>query len=164
MDALQSYVFENSTDFKEIHYIKIMELMLKAHNQIQQPSIYASPLIPNEVYRSRLAWDGYWINQMTIRHNIVKEKVITFEEWFGIKDELFFNPSSFIIKMQEITFLPDEETVNVKIIFPECLVWFERQKIHINASQNGFITFTAGKNDNIPRLHVFLRNNNFLII
>jgi hypothetical protein len=34
MDDLQSYVFDNSEDFSEKHYINLMALILKAHNQI----------------------------------------------------------------------------------------------------------------------------------
>ena len=140
MNDLQSYIFENSTDFKEIHYIRIMELMLKAHNQIQlaqvrQPFIRQHvPFIRNEVVTFTITPDEW--------NNNIKQIFCA----PSLLEDIFPNTSDPLIEYLSVLVPPVANTNNL-FNFPTCLTSNERQKIHIMSKYDGFSSYSISSSE-----------------
>ena len=134
MDELQSYIFENSTDFKEIHYMRIMELMLKAHIQIRnperQPFIRPVPFIRNEVVTFTITPDEW--------NNNIKPTLPFGEILPGTSDPLIEYLSVLV---------PPVANTNNFFNFPACLTSDERQKIHIMSKYDGFTSYSVSTSE-----------------
>jgi hypothetical protein len=142
MEDIADYLFDNSDDFKECHYLALMNLLSKVHTKINhQPIyIYTTPSIvlnnisvdTNTDVINNMNW------QFTRLQNISSDGIIVSEtEWAWMLRQhvlnndvdLFFNalrnliPSNYNIK-------PDA-VYKYQFIFPESLNGNDRQKIHI---------------------------------
>ena len=168
MEPLVDYMFANAEDFKNVHYIKIMELLLKAYvliNSNKQSTIptvsiptVLAPIITTRQMDTR-SRDDREISALVSVHQITKIVTISSEKWMEIKDNLF---SEFYIKLKEIIFLPDEPITSVRIIFPSCLTNLDRQKFHVKARVDGFESYTEGGFLSINNLNIFFPNGFFI--
>jgi len=172
MDDLQSYLFENSQDLPEGHYVKLMELLLKAHKQIASPASvpmpafeitvppYSSDYSPNSVdYDTRYSrlsydYDTRRIGSLIRNYDTVRTIEISLGDWnVYFKDEdNFYN---FAMKLKDLdTYINWAPT---QYIFPNDLTSEDRQTIHIMANsyrrQMGTHTKRTLTSDT---LHVFL--------
>jgi len=156
MDDLQSYLFENSQDFPEGHYLKLMELLLKAHRQIAPRVPVPMPAFEITIPPYSPDSDDYdtrRINSLISKYETVRTIEITLDQWnVDFKDE--DNYYYFIIKLMQVgTYI---EWAPTHFIFPNELTSEDRQTIHIMASgryQMGTYTKRTLTSDT---LHVFL--------
>jgi hypothetical protein len=146
MESLQSYLFENSEDFSEKHYVNLMALLLKAHNEKVRTVCVERPFFVE-------ARDEERINLITERLNINRQMIISEDYWNNELKDIIDSSDEFICKLKLYSIDNWEPT---RYILPECVTSEHRQKIHIFASQSFFTTFTK-RNNNNNTLNIFIR-------
>jgi hypothetical protein len=151
MEDLQSYLFENSEDFSEKHYINLMALLLKAHNERQVRTVY--------VQREHIDYQQERINFITERFNINRVIIISSAYWNNeLKD--IINAShhvyEFICKLKYSNGDSIDNWEPTHYILPDCVTCAQRKEIHIMGSRRSdFTTFTK-RGEHNDTLNVFI--------
>ena len=165
MEALQAYVFENGEDIKEIHYMKLMELILKAHKTIPviyQPEIRRQPVIHQPVVFTNIDQPTRLIDDIKGNMRISRDFTISNETWVSELKSLLDNDSSFNLKLKSLhPFNIGWEGTHY--IFPDGITRQEREKIHMmndriwNPNSQHFIVKFRTISIDHRFLHVFVR-------
>jgi hypothetical protein len=153
MENLQSYLFENSEDFSEKHYINLMALLLKAHNERQVRTVYVEGRVITDYGQER-------INSIRERHNIQETVTISEEIWHDVLKPILSNYDlDTSIDSENIFFdkLKGISNVSTQFIFPDCLTSQQRQKIHIMSKYSDVWSITFTKRNGIRNnINIFL--------
>jgi hypothetical protein len=181
MDHLQSYLFENSQDIPENHYINMMNLLLKVYkdkNTIPPPQIvYQERIVYREqpiVYREQpivirersprvILYEMDHINNLRRECGITSEKMIITERFYNDNlknivtseasnaDELFIN--------QLKSLLIDWEPTH--FVFPNYVNKSDRQLIHIMSKSGNLFKSKTTEYTSIYKdvgvLNIFIR-------
>ena len=154
MEALQSYLFENSQDFPEGHYLKLMDLLLKAHKQISPPARIPLSEVTMPSYSPDDNYYGMRLQNVVTYSTIQRIIEITLEQWESIfKDEP--NYHNFLVNLRNIT--PSGQWIPTQYIFPPQISARDRQQIHILANYCDIVSYTY-RNENTRILNVFVCN------
>jgi hypothetical protein len=123
MDELQEYLFENKEQFKEVHYLDLMNLCLKLHKKINEP------------VNNRSLFSEPFNNDLLFNYTSLIN--ISNEQW---NESFLEDQSTFLQFIRRIIRLDNQENVcDMKITFPSILSTFQRQKIHIYINMEAYI-------------------------
>jgi len=140
MEALQNYLFENSHDFPECHYINMMDLLLKAHQSIeeQEPAQFFNYVHNRDISRIESSR-----NHMGI---VGSKEVITEEYWNDhFKSIIEEAPDRKIRREQFIAKLKLINDQPTHFVFRNFIPRILRHKIHELNSFDTFITKTTSR-------------------
>ena len=140
MEALQSYIFENSNDFPEIHYINLMKLALEVYNNLQEPKRFFNTQEYRENYDRKIIESVR--NQMGIFRNVT----ITEEYWNDhFKSIIEESPDREIRQEQFIAKLKLLNDQPTQFVFHHFVPRILRHKIHEMNHHNMFTTKTTNR-------------------
>ena len=168
MEEIADYLFENSDDFKDCHYLALMNLISTANTkikiQINIPVISYQPqsIIPDIQHRN------YKYNFLINKSSRPIE--ISEEQWVRIGEILEQNNVNIFVHQLDLL-IPQDFQINPRIMYkhrfvlPETLSKQTRQKIHIMSSVTGdfetsceFIERIPNTNQWKKKLNIFIRN------
>jgi hypothetical protein len=163
MEEIASYLFDNSDDFKECHYLALMNLVGKVHTQIQFPII-----INNQPQWSvhSIDLENYSFNIMTQRCSSFIE--VTERQWVRFARILELNNYEEFVHQLDWT-IPEDYQINSQAFFkyrfvlPDTLTKETRQKIHIMSAVSGRFETESQFIERIPNTNQWKKKLNIFI-
>ena len=110
MNEIQEYLFENSSDIKEIHYINLMNMCLRIHNNV--PTITNITNNIHNIYNT----------------NIMNRRVDIFDY---SSNDLDNEVNFFTMVRSKLNLEANENIIGTDLYFPASLSSSDRQAIHI---------------------------------
>lgn len=149
MDDLQSYVFDNSEEFSNKHYLNLMALILKAHNQI---TVCNTPLI-SEVRVNYNQEDGMERPPNRDPRTIT----ISQEQSDGIFNIIGWGRTSIMDTMSSFIGFEhwnDQNWIKTTFIFPVTVSSIQRQSIHKLFNIGNSSSFSITNRENLRQLTI----------
>jgi len=160
MEDIVAYLFENSDDFKEGHYLTLMNLVNKAHKE--QRVKY--PIIPTVQYE-----DGrnYHVNRIARMSSSAIE--VSDDQWIRLSEILNLNNVQiFVLQLDWI--VPEDYQVRAgaiyqyRFVLPETLTSSDRQKLHVMSkvfrafhTESCYLRFDRATRIWTKKLNIFIR-------
>ena len=115
MEEIQEYLFENSDDISENHYITLMDLCFKIHNTFKTQA----PFIPNIV------------NNVSNVRNMNRRVEIFEYDPLELANDLSYPENFFMMVKSKLNLEISANIIDTDLYFPASLSNLDRQAIHI---------------------------------